>query len=142
MSDLKNMGPAVGWGVVGAAGTQVIPGMIGKFLPVSTDKTTSPLTYYGVKILSAIALGYVAAMAMGKSAGRHVMTGGILVTAAEAANQYALAPMGLAAYIPDSTEGVSAYLPSPVMGYMGAAPTVGMLGEEEEVTRLDPGRRL
>jgi len=134
--------PAVGWGVVGATGASLIPGMLGKVMPIPS-KDTNPAMYYGVKFLSAIGLGWLGGMMLGRAAGRHIMTGGSIVVAAEAVNHFALAPAGLATYLPD-TGGVETYLPgSEPMGYLSPGTTVEDFGEEEEeISRLDPSRRF
>lgn len=141
MGDVKAIVPAVGWGVVGATGSTLVPGLVGKFVPLPT-KDTNPAMYYGVKFLSAIGLGWLAGMMVGRTAGRHIMTGGAITVAAEAVNHFALAPAGLATYLPDTVSDVETYLPgSEPMGYLSPGTTVDDY-EDTGITRLDPNRRF
>jgi hypothetical protein len=142
MGDLKSITPAVTWGLVGYTGMTVLPAMVGKAFPMP-QKDENPAGYYGVKLLTAIGLGFLAGWVVNRQAARHILAGATLTVAAEALNQYALAPAGLATYLPDTVNDVDTYLPGsePDMGYLSPGMTVDDY-EDETITRLDPNKRL
>ena len=144
MGDLKAITPAVGWGLAGSVGVQVVPGFAGKFLPLPA-KEANPMGYYGVKFLTAIGLGFLAGKMLSRQSGRYVLVGGVLTVAAEAVNHYALAPAGLATYLPDTVQDFQTYLPGdePMGQYLGPGATVEDFQDDETgITRLDPNRRF
>lgn len=138
MGDVKSIVPIVGWGLVGHTGTNLLPGMMTRFGVPVPDKTTNPAMHFGVKFLTAIGLGWLAGMVMGKHTGRLVMAGGVLNASAEVVNDFALAPMGLSTYLPQ----VGTYLQDPGVGYDSPGMTVDDYGEHTPVIRLDPERRF
>jgi len=144
IGDFKAVLPAVGWGLAGYGGMTVVPGLLSKVVPIPR-KEDGPAMYYGVKLLTALGLGMLAGKMINRQAGRHVLAGSLLTLGAEAANQFALAPMGLATYLPDTVQDVDTYLPGsePGMGYLSPGVTVDDMDDEEStVTRLDPNRRF
>jgi len=148
LGDFKAIAPAVGYGLGGYVGMTVLPGFVGRFMPMPKKEDNAAM-YYGVKVLTGLGLGWLVGRFLNRHAGRQVLTGAMITVGAEAVNQFALAPMGLATYLPDSVEdynndGMDTYLPgSEPLGYLSPGVTVDDMGDEETlVTRLDPNRRF
>jgi len=146
MGDFRAIIPAVGYGLAGYVGMSVVPGQIGRFMPMPKKEDNAAM-YYGVKVLTGLGLGWLAGRFINRHAGRQVLAGAMITVGAEMVNQFALAPMGLSTYLPDTVQDngeMETYLPgSEPLGYLSPGVTVDDLGDEETlVTRLDPNRRF
>lgn len=146
MGDFKSILPAVGYGVAGYVGMAVVPGFIGRFVPMPKKEENAAM-YYGAKVLTGIGLGWLAGRFISRHVGRQVLTGAMITVGAEVANQFALAPMGLSTYLPDTVQDngeMGTYLPgSQPLGYLSPGVTVDDMDDDPSlITRLDPNRRF
>jgi hypothetical protein len=142
MADVQAVTPVVGWGLVGYAGANMLPGFVGRFIPMP-GKVESPMMYYGTRLLVAIGAGMAATWLVPRQAARYILAGGLLTVTAEMANQYLLAPMGLQTYLDNE---VGTYLPgSEPLGYLSPGESVDDFDVDNSVgaiTRLDPDTRF
>jgi hypothetical protein len=146
LGDFKSVFPAVGYGVAGYVGMSVVPGFLSRFVPMPKKEENAAM-YYATKLGVGIGLGWLAGRFISRHVGRQVLTGAMITVGAEVANQFALAPMGLSTYLPDSVADngeMETYLPgSQPLGYLSPGVSVDDMGDEETlVTRLDPNRRF
>lgn len=137
---LKGALPDVAWGVAGAAGAEMVPGLVQKFVPIPIPG--GQVGQIGVKLGAGLAVAYLVGKVAGPRAGRAALVGALLVPAAETVRTFAGPVLGIGAYT--DMEPIGAYLPDRSLGYMGPGTTVGEFGDlgDSAVARLDPDARL
>lgn len=146
MGQVKQSIAPIGWGVVGFAGTGILPGVASRFIPLP-DRTTSPVMAAAVKAGAAVGTGWLVGMFAGRKAGQAALIGGGIAVAADLILPLVAPALGLSAYLDDES-GVSAYLDeSGAIGYLSPGMNVddndSMSGDAAGVPeRLRPESRF
>jgi hypothetical protein len=144
LGQLKGMAPKVGWGAVGVLGTEVVPGIASRFLPLPTGPVASVMVKAGSGLVTAWAIRRF----VGRAQGNAAAVGALLAVAMDPIRGFILPLLGgimvptaapVGAYLPD---GVGAYLPDGGMGYLGPGASVAGFGDSMDVDRLSADSRL
>lgn len=135
IGQLRGLAPKVGWGAVGALGTEIIPSFAGRFVPLPAG----PVAGLAIKAGSGLATAYLVKRFVGKAQGNAAAVGALLSLALEPVKAWVLPMVGVGAYLPSE---VGAYLPSNPIGYLGPGQTVAGFGDYMDVDRLSADERL
>lgn len=143
VGQLSGAAPAVLWGVVGAAGSEVVPAFAARWIPLPS----STVARYAIKVGAAVGVAYAVRRFVGRAQGNAALIGGLLNVALDPVKSLLLPMVGVvslpgnvSAYLPS---GMGAYLPdghSP-LGYLNPGSTVGDYSDEG-TDRLDPDSRF
>ncbi len=141
MGTIQASMPAVGWGTVGFLGTSLVPGWASRFNVPIPDKAANPMMYYGVKAISAFAVGWMVKAFAGSRQAAFALAGGGINIIGEAVGQFAGPALGVGEYL---EPGVSEYLEPGQVGYLSPGePLSGFATEfDEPVARLNPDNRF
>lgn len=142
---LTAIAPKVGWGVVGALGTEAVPAIASRFLPLPTGRGA----VLAVKGISGLTTAWIVRRFVGRAQGNAALVGALLPLILQPVRDFVLpfvTGIGAAPAMPAggylTTDG---YLVQEGYGYLGPGTTVGQFDDEdvEEVpSRLEPGERF
>lgn len=141
---LTAVAPKVGWGVVGALGTEAVPAIASRFLPLPQGRAA----VLAVKGISGLTTAWIVRRFVGRAQGNAALVGALLPLILQPVRDFVLpfvtgmtaGPVPTAGYL--TSDG---YLVQEGYGYLGPGTTVGEFEDEdvEDVpSRLEPGERF